>query len=94
MLGTRLLSGGTAVIGTARPNRPFDSITAIARLCVAETGYWPTPMHWLVVGQEIEVIAVNVLGMAPRGRAICVARCQAPRTSTAPIAADWLADTL
>jgi len=94
VLDRTLLRRGTAVIGTAWPNRPFDSVTAIARLCVAETGYWPTPMHWLAVGQEIEVMAVNVPGMAPRGRAICVARCQVPRTSTAPIAANWLPDTL
>ena len=94
MLDRRLLPGGTALIGIAWPNRPFDSTTAIARLCVAETAYWPTPRHWPAIGQEIEVIAVNVLGMAPRGRTIWVARCQAPRTSTAPMAANWLADTL
>jgi len=80
VLDSRLLPGGTAVIGTARPNRPFDSITAIARLCVGETAYWPTPRHWLAVGQETEVIAVNVLAMAPRGRAIWIAWCQVPRT--------------
>jgi len=94
VLDRALLPGGTAVIGAARPNRPFDSGTAIAWLCVAETAYCPTPRHWPAAGQEIEVIAVNVLAMAPLGRAISVARCQAPRTSTAPIAAYWLADTL
>src|SRR5262249_30718127 len=85
---------GTAVIATPGPNRPFDSVTVIARLCVAETAYWPTPRHWLGLGQDTEFIAVNVLGMAPCGRVICVAGCHAPCTSTAPIAANWLADTL
>ncbi len=78
----------------ARPNRPFDSVTTIARLCVAETAYWPTPRHWPAARHEIEVIAVNVLAMAPPGAAIPAARCQAPRNSTAPIASNWVGDTL
>ncbi len=82
------------MIATAAPNRPFDSVTAIARLCVAETAYWPTPRHGPVARHEIEVIAVNVLAMAPRGAAIAVARCQVPRDSTAPIAANLLGDRL
>ena len=61
---------------------------------MAETAYWPTPRHWPAVAQEIEVIAVNVLAMAPRGTAIWVARCQAPRNSTAPMASNWVGDTL
>ena len=82
------------MIAGARPNRPFDSVTTIARLCVAETAYWPAPRHGPAARHDIEVIAVNVLAMAPRGAAISVARCQAPRNSTAPIASNWVGDTL
>ena len=85
---------GTAVIATAGPNRPLDSVTTIARLCVGETAYWPAPRHAPAGRHETEVIAVNVLAMAPRGAAISVARCQTPRNSTAPIAANWVGDTL
>src|ERR1051326_8228849 len=94
VLGLALLPRGSAVIGTAWPIRPFDTVTVIARLWVAETAYWPTARHRPADRHEPELIAVNVLAMAPGGAVISAARYQAPRDSTAPIAWNWLGDTL
>ena len=94
MLGRRLAPGGTAVISMAALKCPFVSVTLIARLCVAETAYSPTPRHGPPVGQEIEEMAVKVLEMAPRGVAIPDAWCHVPRDSITPMAENRVADTL
>ena len=75
MLGSTLLPRGIAVIGTARPNRPLDSVTVIARLCVAESnGRFGRAVPITAIPRGSSVLpSTYLLGVSCRPSGLCLA---------------------